>query len=148
MLPSHGLNYQSFKIVGYLLVLKLKRPSSCILCIHTSLPLQADLVSTRICIPNTFCPLRCYTFCYLWEGTCIQVFKCTVSTMKKSNLIYITGGGKGKCISHPPSAYTHTHSDTVSSEKLERTYRDGTDPTRLRANHTAHRAHATVDMVV
>lgn len=51
---------------------------------------------------------------------------------------------------HPQHTYAHTYSGTVKSEKkkLESTYWDGTDPTRLRANHSAHWAHATVDMVI
>lgn len=48
----------------------------------TSLPLQADLITTRISIPYTFCPLGCYTLCYLRRSTNIQKHLRTQSVIK------------------------------------------------------------------
>lgn len=39
----------------------------------TSLPLQADLITTGVSISNTFCPLRCYTLCHLSRNANVKL---------------------------------------------------------------------------
>lgn len=53
--------------------------------------------------------------------------------------------GSTSILSMHKETYNPTQSDLTN---LKRTYRDGTDATRLRADHAAHRAHASIDVVI
>lgn len=63
---------------------------------ETSLPLQADLITTRVSIPNTLCPLCCYTLCYLWRKILRKHQYCD----KNTHQMYMTNAGKQTMPNH------------------------------------------------